>query len=166
VVDRLVPLATVGLLSTALSACGGTSSTNTTMLERTSSVSAAPAPPQKGASTVLGPPQKGTSTVPGPPKTGALTVPSSPRRGASTIPTPAAGEGSEEPKTVPDETGVRLGVAAKDLRRRGMLFKVVGDGVSGVTAKSTWAVCGTNPLPHSYIEVGTTIYLTVAQSCG
>ena len=67
---------------------------------------------------------------------------------------------------MPDETGVRLGVAAKDLRRRGLLFKVVGDGASGVAAKSIWTVCGTNPMPHSYIEVGTTVYLTVAQSCG
>ncbi len=93
-------------------------------------------------------------------------MPASPQKGASTIPAPANGEASAEPKTVPDETGVRLGVAAKDLRRRGLLFKVVGDGASGVAAKSIWTVCGTNPMPHSYIEVGTTVYLTVAQSCG
>ena len=55
----------------------------------------------------------------------------------------------------------RLGVAARILRRRGLLFKVVETVPLGVAAKSIWTVCGTNPMPHSYIEVGTMVYLTV-----
>jgi hypothetical protein len=137
----------VGLLGAALSACGGTASTvEMTVPARTSSIPAAPVPPQSAPTT--------TRSVP----TTARSVP--------TTASPANGEASEEPKTVPNVTGVRLGVAAKDLRRRGLLFKVVGDGATGVVEKSNWTVCGTNPLPHSYIEVGTTIYLTVAPSCG
>ena len=53
----------------------------------------------------------------------------------------------------------------KELARKGLPFKVVGEGAPGVAAESNWSVCGTNPLPHSYIELGTTIYLTVAPAC-
>jgi hypothetical protein len=97
--------------------------------------------------------------------TNISTAPAPPQKSGSTIAPSANGEASEEPRTVPNETGVRLGVAAKDLESKRVSFKVVGDRVSGVAAKSSWTVCETNPSPRSHLESGTTVDLTVAPSC-
>jgi len=143
----------VGLLGAALSACGRTTSTvETTVPARTSGSSTAPVPPRSAPTKAQSAPTKAQAA---PTKAQA----------APTTASPANGAAAEEPKTVPNEIGVRLGVAARDLRRRGLLFTVVGDGATGLVEKANWTVCGTNPLAHSYIEVGTTIYLTVAAFC-
>ena len=57
------------------------------------------------------------------------------------------------------------GFSEKDLERKGIPYKVVGGSDSGVLVKNSWMVCATNPLPHSHLESGTTIFLIAARSC-
>jgi hypothetical protein len=100
-----------------------------------------------------------------PPTTSIATV-SQPRR-TETGPTPSEhAEGKhEEPGSVPDETNVRLDVAERDLKRRGVSYTVIGDGASGLGAKRDWTVCETNPSPRTHLESGTTVRLIVGRSC-
>ena len=77
-----------------------------------------------------------------------------------------AGESPDQEQggTVPNEIGVRLDVAVRDLEGKKVKYKVVRPGTSG--AKINWTVCKTNPLPRTHLESGTTIRLIVARSCG
>jgi hypothetical protein len=77
----------------------------------------------------------------------------------------AAEANHEEARTVPDETHVRLDAAERDLERRGVSFRVLGGGSSGLSPKSAWTVCETNPAPRTHLESGTTIRLIVGRSC-
>ena len=78
----------------------------------------------------------------------------------------AAGAGSlEEPAAVPDETHRRLAVAERDLARRGLPYRVIRGGATGLGPKSDLTVCETNPAPRTRLESGTTIRLIVRRSC-
>jgi hypothetical protein len=78
---------------------------------------------------------------------------------------PAEEANHEGPGTVPNETGVRLLVAEKNLERRGIPYKVARRRASDGTLTADWRVCETNPAPRSHIESGTTLRLIVAPSC-
>jgi PASTA domain len=74
-------------------------------------------------------------------------------------------EAREGPRAVPNETGVRLDVAEKDLKEKRVSYKVVGAVASGPVVKSDWTVCETNPKPHTHLSFGTTVTLIVASPC-
>jgi hypothetical protein len=85
----------------------------------------------------------------------------------STTAPPASGAeeaNHEAVGTVPNETGLAVGVAEKDLERRHIPYKLVGATASG-TAITNWTVCETNPAPRTHLESGTTLRLAVAPSC-
>jgi hypothetical protein len=67
--------------------------------------------------------------------------------------------------TVPNEIGLRLNSAEKDLNSKKLPYKVIG-GSSGGVARGDWTVCEMNPSPRTHLEFGTTIRLLVARSCG
>jgi hypothetical protein len=138
---RLAAIVIAGVLSVALSACGGTATTVKTTTTNPTSIT-----------------KSTLDSSPGP-------APAPSGRTQSTSAASANGEASPEPRTVPNETGVRLGVAARALQGKALSFKVVGRSGSAVAGKSTWTVCASNPLPNTHLEPGTTIYLTVAPSC-
>jgi hypothetical protein len=68
--------------------------------------------------------------------------------------------------TVPKEIGARLDVAERDLQGKRLPYRVLVRGGSRVVVKSAWTVCETNPAPRTHLELGTTIRLIVARSCG
>lgn len=133
---KLNTLLVVGIVTTALLGCGGSTSTTTKVVTSQ-------------------PPGTSTTTVPQPKQTEA--VPTS---------TAAREPNHEGPGTVPDETRVRLDVAEIDLKRRGLSYRVIAPtGTSALNVKSKWTVCETNPSPRTHLETGTTIRLIVARSC-
>jgi hypothetical protein len=67
--------------------------------------------------------------------------------------------------TVPNEIGLRLDLAERDLNSKKLRYKVIG-GSSGGVARGDGRVCEMNPAPRTHLEFGTTIRLLVAQSCG
>ena len=78
----------------------------------------------------------------------------------------AAGAGSlKEPAAVPDEIHIRLDVAERDLARRGVPYRVIGGGATGLGPPSDLTVCETNPAPRTHLESGTTVRLIVRRSC-
>jgi len=108
---------------------------------------------------------KVVTTVPGRSSTSTTTV-SQPEPTATGRTSPTAGGGSPEaPGAVPDVTGVRLDVAARDLERRGVPYRVVGPSYTGSGSKSDWTVCETNPAARTHLESGTTVRLIVGRSC-
>ncbi len=99
----------------------------------------------------------------------ALSVPAAtaqqPQPSTTTPSTAGAEEANHEAVgTVPNETGLRVDVAEKDLERRHIPYKLVG-GVASGAGMTTWTVCETNPAPRTHLESGTTVRLTVAPSC-
>jgi hypothetical protein len=102
----------------------------------------------------------GTSRVPSPTATVLQSQPTEPRQST------AAEEANHEgPGTAPNEIGIRLAVAERNLKRRKIPYKIIGAAASGVVATRSWPVCKTNPAPRSHLESGTTLYLIVARSC-
>jgi hypothetical protein len=88
-----------------------------------------------------------------------------PRAEPTQTASPAEEARHEGPGTVPDETGVRLHVAEKNLEGRGITYKVARRRPADGTVTADWRVCETNPAPRSHIESGTTLRLIVAPSC-
>jgi hypothetical protein len=60
---------------------------------------------------------------------------------------------------------MRLAGAEKELRRRGISYRVLKATVAGSMAGGSWTICRTNPLAQTHLESGTTIRLVVARSC-
>jgi beta-lactam-binding protein with PASTA domain len=77
----------------------------------------------------------------------------------------AAAANHEGPGTVPRETGLRLVVAERDLARRKLSYRALGQGASAVVAQDGWVVCATNPSARTHLEAGTVIRLMVAPAC-
>jgi PASTA domain-containing protein len=103
-----------------------------------------------------------TTTV----ETGVTKRPSAPTAPAQPQ-TPSVGEevpNEQHVGAVPNEIGLRLDFAEKDLNSKKLPYKVIG-GSSGGVARGDWTVCEMNPAPRTHLEFGTTIRLLVAHSC-
>jgi hypothetical protein len=93
----------------------------------------------------------------------AATAPTSP----ATTPTAGAPEEAthEATGTVPNETGLELRVAERNLRTKRVPYKVLRRSPSAAAVSPTWLVCTSNPAPRSHLESGTVVKLIVAPSC-
>jgi hypothetical protein len=79
-------------------------------------------------------------------------------------PAVSAGEQqSQQGATVPNLVGVGLASAEKELRLRGVSYRVLL--APGSVASGGWTVCHTNPLPGTHLESGTVLRLIVGRSC-
>jgi hypothetical protein len=119
----------------------------------------------------------GCGTAPTPRTTGPVTqtnqstaasAPTSP----ATTPTAGAHEEAtheeathESTGTVPNETGLELRVAERNLRIKRVPYKVLRRSPSAAAVSTTWLVCTSNPAPRSHLESGTVVKLIVAPSC-
>lgn len=93
------------------------------------------------------------------------TVPQPKTAGNSQTPSVAEGANHEGRGTVPEETGVRLDVAVRDLARRKLPYRVVGGTASTLGTQRRWLVCETSPSPRTHLESGTVIRLIIARAC-
>jgi hypothetical protein len=66
---------------------------------------------------------------------------------------------------VPNEVGLQLDVAERDLRRRRIPYRVLPP-AQGLSPAAALRVCASSPTPRTHLESGTTVRLIVARSCG